>query len=402
MATLTMNPEDVGVTVDSDIAVADGFIRLMAYDQNGDADDVVLNPAARYANSGEFEFRNLEVSALRKVWGSDGSWSTPGDSQIKFYVSSDGGSTYSSAITYNPKELWRWFEDQGDIAPAQIRLKAELIASSDNRHTPFLGMILFHVEADYDLIEDVARTLRKRIYDYAVPKISWNFEHLGGNSFTLNSSFNSATLVVQRAEIRDGNLVSSYNPTTGLVTLTTSIPEGDRLEVQGEMINVATFIQHVNNDFVQSRAPYYLVRVIEAAEYEMRNTGNETEKKMNFTSEDYLGRIMEIPITRDVSIAVDAVSVREVEAYNMARAVRDLFTRDDLSGIWQSRGLGYFLDIVGVEPIFNATVTDEEFHDFQVRAIISGKEYSDSFKESTLATEFEIIVNNREKVEVTG
>jgi len=292
-----------------------------------------------------------------------------------------------------------------------MRMKAVLTPTTDKKQTPELGRIFMYGDVHYDLAEDLMRSLRRIIRAYARPHIKFAFVHSGGNTLVIKSRMDPATLKIYREDERDPsqNLVQSYDPGTQTITLTTSISQGTRLECQGEMA-WATDPQEINAlrveirpepDYIKSHTPMYVLRHIESANYvDGALAGDEEERR--FGTGELAGRLIERPCPVDLLIAVDAVAEREVEAYAMARQVRDLFMRDDSDGIWQSLGMGYYFDIVDVTPLKDVSIPEDEFHDFQVRAVIGGKEYPTTIREAPLAERIEIQVNNEDLVEVEG
>jgi len=395
MATFIFSPLDPGIAYDGNIVIVGDQVSLRGYDPNGDSSDPRLDPSALYAVSGQFVTRNMTLRDLSAyLWGSEVEVDIPSDCAIYTEFSINGGSSWVGG-TYEIDQLAQWLEDNLFV-PDRLMLRFTLQASSDRKYAPILSRVLFYGDAEYDVTEDVARTVKRVLRSYALPFIRFRFRHTGGSTFVLKTGLDTTNLYVFTLDNRDPseNLVQSYNPTTQEVTLTSSIPAGTPLEVQGVMRDVAARI-HPDPDYIKSNTPLYVVRILGETPGPGKLGGDEFEKRLpGAYTNDSLARVVERPIMIDVNVAVDCVADREVEAYAMARAVRKLLNGDDSNGRWQSLGMGYFFDVVGVTPIDNMTVPEEAFHDFQVRFTLTGKEYSTKRLETTLATSFEFKVGN--------
>jgi len=411
MGTFAIAPTEPGAILE-DTVVVNGRARLLGRDPEGNPDFPEVNPRALYEPTGEFTFRPLNLRSLMEIfWGSEGEYSIPGDSSLAFRFSLDGGSTFVGGTGVPPEYLYQWFVD-GPTVPHQLVVKAVFTASTDRKQTPELGRLMFYGDVNYDPVEDVVRTLKRVIQANAHPFVQVRFVHSGGNTLTLKSRIDPASLKIYREDYRNpsANLVQNYDTGTNIVTLTQSVASGTVLEYQGTLA-WATDAQEKGAlqvrirpepDYIRSHTPIYVVRHIDSERYEDGAlAGDEKEKRFHQTG-DQLGRVIERPTPVDLLVAIDAVAEREQEAYAMARQVRDLFQRDDATGLWQSLGMGYYLDIVDVAPLTDVSVPEDEFHDFQVRAIIGAKEYPSTVKESYLAERIEITVNNDGLVEVEG
>jgi len=409
MPTFTWSPDDPGVVLEN-MAVVNGKARLLAQTPDGEYDFPELNPDASYLPIGTIEMRNLTWGNIQDFpWGSEMEYSQPNGSTIRVYFSIDGGATYPGSTT-SIDTLYQFFLGSFEMSN-QLRLKVEITPSTDGKETPEIGRIFMYGDAEYDVVEDAVRTLSKVIKENANPYIQWYFAHTGGSSFTLLSRFDPTNLGVFDANRMGAtqNLVSSYDPGTGLVTLTTSVPAGTELLVRGRLA-WASDIQEEGKlrvmvrpepDYVKSHAPMYVIRHLNSSNYgDGALAGDEEEKR--FGVGELAGRLIERPTPVDLVIAVDCVASREQEAYAMARQVRDLFMRDDVEGLWQSLGMGYYFDIVNVVPITDVSIPEDEIHDFQVRAVFGGKEYPSTIREAPLAETIQIDVNNDELVEVEG
>ena len=413
MPALVLTPGDPGNVLD-EVCIVNGAVRLMGYDSNGNADFPELNPAAEFVTSGSITFRPLNLRAVLDIFfGSEGAYKMPGDSVMRWHFSFDGGATEVGYTTVPPEYVFSWFNNIDGPLPEVLTIRLELFASTDLRQTPELSRFLLYAETDYDVVEDAVRTLKRAIKDHVHPEARSWFVHAGGNTITLNSRMDTATLGVYKENDRGlaSNLVQSYNPTTHEITLTQSVTAGTRLELRGKMAWATTQDEkgalqvriRPEPDYIKSHTPMFVIRHIESNYYtDGALAGDETEKRFGFTQDDRKGRVMERPLPVDLLLAVDAVAEREVEAYAMCRAVRNLLMRDDKEGIWQSYGMGYFFDIVDVTPLTDVSIPEDEFHDLQVRAIFGGKEYQSSVDEAPLAETIEIQVGNDEIVEVEG
>jgi len=334
---------------------------------------------------------------------------------MQFTFSFDRGVTFpfSALSGSTPDTLYQAFIYPSGAVPQNMVMKVIFSPTADRKQTPELGRVMFYGDVRYDIVEDVVRTMKRVLKAHAKPFLRFRFVHAGGSTLTLKSRINPSSLKIYKENERwaVANLVASYNPGTNVVTLTSSLSAGTVLEVQGEMawassqdqVNALQVRIRPEPDYVRSHTPMYVVRHLESRNYaDGFLGGDEVERRWGPTQPERFGRLVERPVPVDLTIAIDAVAEREVEAYAMIRSVRDLMERDDKTGIWQSLGMGYFFDIISITPLTDVSIPEDEFHDFQVRAIIGAKEYQSVVQEAPLAERIEILVGNTEKVIVNA
>ncbi len=397
MPTFIFSPLDPGMTTDANTAIVGDHMMLRAFDPNGEPSDPRLDVNALYAVSGEIVTRTMTLRDLSGVfWGSEMEVEVPTGCGLLTEFSFDGGSTYVGS-TADWEKLFEWFAS-GPRVPDRLTLRFTLTSSPDRKSTPWLRRTLFYGEADYDVTEDVCRSIKRTIRTNVAPVIKFRFTHSGGATFVLKTKLDTATLGVYTITARDpsANLVQSYNPANQTVTLTGSVAAGTILEVRGTMADIPVKI-NPDPDYVDSNSPLYVIRILGEDEGPGKLSGEEEEKRIP-TIGDKLGRLIERPTPIDVSVAIDCVADREVEAYAMAREIRKLVIGDDSEGLWQSLGMGYYFDILSVTPIDNMTVPEEGFRDYQVRFVVGAKEYPTSVFENALAEEFDITVHTTGEV----
>lgn len=395
--------DDPNTTMDDNVCVVNGVAYLRAWDANGNADSRITNPLARFSNDGYLTTRNMKIEALENTfWGFEAEYDIPDDAEIRVEFSVDRGVTWLGDIPI--ADVLSWFNGGAGnyLAPREIMLRFHLIPSSDNLKTPMLRRVFFYGDVVYDPVEDVLRTISRLLREEMTPKLRFNLRTGGGNTLVLDSHFNLGTVEVYRPEYRDVNhdLFQSYDFATKTITLNTALNNGEKIELRAEIeIGRDNVKNDPDPDYVNTTVPIYVIRNLNALIYEDGlHCGREIEKRILVAEKK--GRIQEVVTPIDVQVAIDCAAPTEIEASALANSLRDLLRRHDTQGLWQSVGMGYYFDIVEVEPVDDVSLSDEKFHDYQVRFVVGAKEYTSTILETPLAETIEIGIIGNEKVEV--